>query len=190
MRIYWIRGLPGGGGGCICKCGAGILGLVMGGKIDSWQSALLALQRRLVGASNIYKRIFSRIFYGLGGGAQKNSRRYKNSQHLLLFAANTILFCFTSGKINNYSYKMGQPIKMTKKYPAPPHLLTYNGQDFNICLINVIQKHNSRPTLETKSNHCHFIFLNIKLTHLVLKIFIRNQLLEFSCAKSTVLALT
>jgi hypothetical protein len=30
----------------------------------------------------------------------------RNSQHLLLFAANTILFCFTSGKINNYSYKM------------------------------------------------------------------------------------
>jgi len=30
----------------------------------------------------------------------------RNSQHLLLFAANTILLCFTSGKINNYSYKM------------------------------------------------------------------------------------
>jgi hypothetical protein len=30
----------------------------------------------------------------------------RNSQHLLLFAANTILLCFGSGNINNYSYKM------------------------------------------------------------------------------------
>ena len=34
-----------------------------------------------------YKRIFSRIFYGSGGGAQKNSRRYKK------FAAPTIIYC-------------------------------------------------------------------------------------------------
>jgi hypothetical protein len=27
-------------------------------------------------------------------------------QHILLLAANTILFCFTSGKINNSSCKM------------------------------------------------------------------------------------
>ncbi len=41
------------------------------------------------------------------GGAQKNSRRYKKfAACLLLFVANTFLFCFTSGKINNYSYKM------------------------------------------------------------------------------------
>ena len=30
----------------------------------------------------------------------------RHLQHLLLFAANTIIFCFTSGKINNCSYKM------------------------------------------------------------------------------------
>jgi hypothetical protein len=36
---------------------------------------------------------------GVVMGAQKNSRRYKKF-------ANTILFCFTNGKINNYSYKM------------------------------------------------------------------------------------
>ena len=54
--------------------------------------ALLALQRRIVGATNVYKRIFSRIFYGSGGGAQKNSRRYKK------FAAPTIPTC--EGKVN------------------------------------------------------------------------------------------
>ncbi len=40
----------------------------------------------------------------------------RNSQHLLLFAENTILFCFTSGKINNYSYKMAA-YKNVKKAP-------------------------------------------------------------------------
>ncbi len=51
-----------------------------------------------------------------------------HSQHLLLFAANTIIFCLTSGKINNCSYSTRwQPIKMTKKHPAPPPQLTYNG---------------------------------------------------------------
>jgi hypothetical protein len=41
---------------------------------------------------------------------QRNSRRYCtwHSQHILLFAANTILFCFSRGKIinGNSSYKM------------------------------------------------------------------------------------
>ncbi len=63
------------------------------------------------------------IFYSSGGGMQKNSRRYMKFAALLFFAANTILFCFTSRAL----HAIWQPIKMTKKHPAPPPPLTYNG---------------------------------------------------------------
>jgi hypothetical protein len=46
----------------------------------------------ILGASNVYKSKFSRIFYGSARGAQKNSRRFKK------FAAPTIICC------NYYSF--------------------------------------------------------------------------------------
>ncbi len=68
-------------------------------------------QRRIVGATRtsaptsrcyqfLQKNIFAH-FLQFGWGTQKNCRRYMNSQHLLLFAANAILFCFTSRTINS-----------------------------------------------------------------------------------------
>jgi hypothetical protein len=48
----------------------------------------------------------------------------RNSQHLLLFVANTILLCFTSGNINNYSYKMAahENDKKTSSTTSPTNL--------------------------------------------------------------------
>ncbi len=88
-------------------------------------------QRRIVGAANVgstdqyvlpmlTKGYFRAFFYGseqqkicrLGSGKKLNLADYsttKNSrhlQHILLLAENTIIFCFTSGKINNSLCKM------------------------------------------------------------------------------------
>ena len=52
------------------------------------------------------KNIFAQFFMVWVGAHKRIVGATRNLQHLLLFVANTILFCFTSGKINNYSYKM------------------------------------------------------------------------------------
>ena len=71
-------------------------------------------QHILVGATStdqqvlpMFTKVNFRAFFVVRVGAHKRIvGATRNSQHLLLFAANTILFSFTSGKINNYSYKM------------------------------------------------------------------------------------
>jgi hypothetical protein len=72
----------------------------------------------MLASPTIYKRIFSSIVYGSGGGTQKNSRRYMKFAAQTIIAANTILFCFTRGKINFSSYKMAA-YYADKKKPAP-----------------------------------------------------------------------
>ncbi len=69
---------------------------------------LLVLQHRLFSASNIYKRIFSRIFHS---SSQSNSRRYmtktqKNSRSCMTFAARTIVSCKYYSFLLYSSYKM------------------------------------------------------------------------------------
>jgi hypothetical protein len=55
----------------------------------------------------MFTKVHFRAFFLIWGGWHKRIvGATRNSQHLLLFAANTILLCFTSGKINNYSFKM------------------------------------------------------------------------------------
>ncbi len=61
----------------------------------------------VLGASNVTKEYFRAFFMVRVGAHKRIVSATRNSQHLLLFfVANTILFCFTSGKINDYSYKM------------------------------------------------------------------------------------
>jgi hypothetical protein len=55
----------------------------------------------------MFTKEYFRAFFMVRVGAHKRIvGATRNSQHVLLFAANTIIFCFTSGKINNYLYKM------------------------------------------------------------------------------------
>ena len=63
-------------------------------------------QRRIVGAANVTKVNFRTFFMVRVGAHKRIVGATRNTQHLLLFAANTIIFCFTSGTINNCSYKM------------------------------------------------------------------------------------
>jgi hypothetical protein len=50
----------------------------------------------------------------------------RHLQHILFLAANTILFAVLAEKYITLHARW-QPSKMTKKHPAPPPRLTYNG---------------------------------------------------------------